>query len=294
MTQTILRNIGCEFKINWLFIKRDITVSIIPGILFTLTALLNYPPTSLANWISFLGRNIIYFWLCITYFCMSNQLTSIEEDRLNKPDRPLIQGIVSYRGTQIRWYVLIVILSLVAWYLGIFEWALLWQLSSIVYNYFGGAKHWIYKNILNGFGIFAEMGASWQMVAPISPIVWSWIVVLGIAFTSLISIADFRDISGDKAIGRSTFPIVFGEEWGRLILSLKFLIFPLFIHLFLMTPLGNNLNIFLWNISIFIISCIVAVRVFIFRSCEADHKTYIIFTYWYCLVLTSSIFVLRL
>ncbi|MEH2271268.1 MAG: UbiA family prenyltransferase [Nostoc sp.] len=282
-----------ELKINWLFIRRDITMSIVPGLLFTITALVNYPPTSLAHGISILAGSLIYFWLCITSFCISNQITDIEEDKINKPDRPLVQGIISDGGAQIRGYIFMMLFTAVAWWLGVIEWAILWQFSFIAHNNFGGAKHWMTKNVFSGFGIMSEMGAAWQIVAPISPVVWLWLVILCSACIILISVQDFRDIPGDKAIGRNTFPLVFGEDLSRILVSICFLAYPLLIHLCLMMPAGNTLVVMLWDIALFLLSCIIAIRLLVLRSYAADHKTYLLFTAWYCLLLTSSIFILR-
>lgn len=282
-----------ELKINWLFIRRDITMSIVPGLLFTITALVNYPAASLAQEISILASSLIYFWLCITSFCISNQITDIEEDKINKPDRPLVQGIISYRGAQIRGYVFMMLFTAVAWRLGVLEWALLWQVSFVAHNNLGGAKHWMSKNILSGLGIMSEIGAAWQIVAPISPIVWSWLAILCSACIVLIPVQDFRDIPGDQAIGRSTFPLVFGEYFSRILVSVCFLVYPLFIHLCLMTPAGNTLIVMLWDAALFLFSCIIAVRLLVLRSHATDHKTYLLFTGWYCLLLSSSIFILR-
>ncbi|MDZ8187175.1 MAG: UbiA family prenyltransferase [Nostoc sp. ChiSLP02] len=293
LPKLVFINTAEELKINWLFIRRDITMSIVPGLLFTTTALVNHPPISLIDGISILASSLIYFWLCITSFCISNQLSDIEEDKINKPDRPLAQGIISYQDAEIRGYVFMMLLTAVAWWLGVLEWAILWQFNFIIHNNLGGAKNWMAKNILSGFGIMSEMGAAWQMVAPISPVVWSWLIILCTACIILISVQDFRDIPGDKAIGRNTFPLVFGENFSRIFVSLCFLIFPVLIHWCLMMPAGNSLVVMLWDIVLFFFSCIIALRLVVLRSYAADHKTYLLFTGWYCLLMTSSIFILR-
>lgn len=282
-----------EFQINWLFIKRDISSIILPGILFTITALLNYPPASFVEGLYSFGRNILYCWLCITSFCMVNQLNGIEEDRLNKPDRPLVQGIISYDDAKIRWYLIMGLLPLVAWRLGVLKWAIFWQVCIILYEYFHLSKHWVTKNILAGLANISVIIASWEMVAPISPIVWSWVEVLGLAWITLISIQDFRDMEGDQAVGRSTLPLAFGEIPSRILVSFGFLGFPLLIHFVLMKPAIDNLVVVSWDIVLAIISLNISLRVLFQRTKEADHQSYMLFTYWYCLILISSFFVLH-
>jgi 4-hydroxybenzoate polyprenyltransferase len=307
----VIEHLCYEIQLNWLFIRRDITIAIVPGLIFSLTALKNHP-TTFGNSLEHLVVSIIYFWLCLTSFCMSNQLTNVKEDKLNKPDRPLVIGFVSYRGTELRWYLVMILFPLLAWKLGVLEWALLWQVNLIIYEFFGYSKHWVAKNFLAGLNTISQIAAAWQMIAPITPVVWKWILVLGIVLILLFHVQDLRDIEGDRAINRYTFPIVFGELPTRIILSLGFGVLPLGIHLFLISPAFDIQNLassaftltwktlnpqtstaILWDFVQAILSWRISFRVLRYKTPKADHNTYMLFTYWYCLILTSSIFLLR-
>jgi len=292
--QRLRSNLISELELNWSFISRDITVSILPGILFTITALLNCNSISFIEGFGKIGLNICYLWLCITNCCLSNQINSIEEDRHNKPDRPLVRGLVSYGGAKIRWYVVMMLLTLVAWDLGVLWWAIFLQICLMAYDSFKLSNYWATKNILAGCGMISMTAASWQMVTPITAVIWTWLVVLGGAVITLMSIQDLRDMEGDKAIGRSTLPLAIGEIQSRIILSIGFAALPVLIHTCLMAPMGNNLTVLLWDSLLAVISWVIAVRVLFYRSPQADHKSYILFTLWYCLALTSSIFILRI
>jgi 4-hydroxybenzoate polyprenyltransferase len=46
-------------------------------------------------------------------------------------------------------------------------------------------------------------------------IIW----LLGVAFIFCLPIKDLKDIKGDKADGVMTFPVVFGEYWGKVIIG---------------------------------------------------------------------------
>lgn len=291
--ESLRSNIIDELELNWLFIRRDITSSILPGFLFTTTALLNYHPTSLIAGFYQIGLNICYLWLCITACCLSNQINSIEEDRLNKPDRPLVRGIVTYEAAKIRWYVVMLLLTLAGWGLGVLWWTIFLQTCLMGYENFKLSNYWATKNILAGCGMISMTAASWQMIAPISTVVWTWLIVLGTAIISLMSIQDLRDMEGDKAIGRSTLPLAIGEIPSRIILSIGFGVLPILIHSYLMAPMAHDMTVLLWDVLLAVISWIIAARVFIYRSPQADHKSYMLFTVWYCLTLTSSIFILR-
>jgi 4-hydroxybenzoate polyprenyltransferase len=209
-----------EAQLNWSFIRRDMLVSLVPGTLFGTAALLNYPVHGLGDLILVLLKEVVYCWLCITTFCLSSQLVGIEEDRLNKPDRPLVVGRVTRPGARIRWMIGMIALTSFAAVTGTLLWALTWQIGCLLYDYCGGAKHWYGKTLLGGIGVTSEIGAAWQLVEPTIPLlVWQWLAVIGIYLTTLMAVQDFRDIAGDRAVGRRTMPIVFGEQFSRYVIA---------------------------------------------------------------------------
>ncbi|MEC4818796.1 MAG: UbiA family prenyltransferase [Scytonema sp. PMC 1069.18] len=239
-----------------------------------------------------LGRSGLYFLLSILSFCIANQIAGIEEDRINKPSRPLVSGAVSLRGAFIRWVFNMVAFSLVGWSFGILKWALLWQVFIILNNFAGWDKHWFTKNLVVGIAALIQAAAAWQIVTPITPVVWNWVLMVGGAWTTLVAVQDFRDLEGDRAIGRKTFPMVFGATASRVTHSVGFVLLPFVTHIVLMRPAGNTLNVWLCDVALALLSWIIAARVIFYRNPQADHQTYILFTFWFCLVLGSAIVVL--
>lgn len=280
-----------EGHLCWQFIKGDIAATIIPGLLFMIGAWSNQP-SSFSDLLLGLGQGLLYFLLSVVTFCVSNQIIGLEEDRLNKPSRPLVTGAISYRGAQYRWVVSMVLLSLCGWWFGVLNWALLWQVCTILHNFVGFSKHWSTKYLLTGVGLTAELAAAWQLVTPLTPLAWRWLLVLGSAWILLCPVQDLRDITGDRATGRKTIPIVFGEIVSRVMLSVGFSLLPLVIHFALMMPAGNSWNLMLWDLGQAVVSFIIAARIIFYRTPQMDRHTYMLFTYWYCLVLASAIFVL--
>lgn len=136
--------IRSEIILHWRFNRYDISATVIPGLLFLLAAWhsdqLNW--STLPNLI-FWGA--IYFWLYCICFCISNQLAGEAEDRLNKPDRPLVQGLVSRQGAFIRWVIAMGLFSLLGWWLGVLEWTLLWQVTLTLHNFGHFARHYWLK-----------------------------------------------------------------------------------------------------------------------------------------------------
>jgi 4-hydroxybenzoate polyprenyltransferase len=283
-----------EFWINWCFIRRDMLVSLVPGILFSTAALINYPVSSIGDLLMVLAKDVIYFWLCITTFCIMNQINGIEEDRLNKPERPLVVGVITPAAAKIRWYVAMVLFSSFAYATGTLGWALTWQIGCILYEYFGGANHWYFKTFLGGIGVTSEIGAAWQLAQPEIPaIAWHWIGVIGLYLITLMSVQDFRDMAGDRVLGRKTMPLLWGEARSRQIIATGYFGMPVLVHLMLMAPAGWTPVTIFWDIFLAGFAWTIGGRTLAFRQPKSDRKTYLMFTMLLCLYVMSAIFVLR-
>jgi 4-hydroxybenzoate polyprenyltransferase len=290
----LLKQIKFELQINWSFIRRDMFVSLVPGILFSTAALINYPASSGLELLTVFAKDVVYFWLCITTFCISNQINGIEEDRLNKPERPLVIGLITPEAARIRWYVAMVLFSLFGWLTGTIGWALTWQIGCILYEYFGGAKHWYFKTFLGGIGVTSEVGAAWQLAQrEIPPVAWTWIAIVGLYLITLMAVQDFRDMAGDRALGRKTMPLLFGEVPSRYVVAAGYAGFPLLVHYFLIVPAGLTLTNLFWDLLLGAFAWTIAFRTIVWRNPKSDHLTYVMFTLLLCLYLLSAIFVLR-
>jgi 4-hydroxybenzoate polyprenyltransferase len=284
-------NLLREAYVTWLFIRRDYSSTILPALLFLIAAWKSNQ-SSFGTLLLALGQGFVYFLLFILSFCIANQIIGIDEDRVNKPDRPLVAGIVSYDGALVRLVCSQIAFSLVGLCFNVLEWALLWQLFTFLYHFAHWDKNWFTKGLVIGIGAIVQLSAAWQLVTPITPIAWRWIFMMGSFWTTLVAVQDFRDIEGDRIIGRKTLPMVIGETPSRVILSIGFVSLPLVIHCILMIPAGNTMKVLFCECGLAILCLIIAARIILYRNSQADHHTYMLLTYWYCLVLASAIVVL--
>ena len=286
-----LKSLGREVHVIWLFTYYDLSSTLIPAMLFLIGALHSDPQPFQATAI-LVARGLIYFFLYIFTFCVSNQLIGIEEDRLNKPHRPLVTGMVTSRGGMVRWLFGMALFTLAGWLFGVLEWTLLWQVTMIVNNFGGMSKSWVGKHLTISLGTLAMMASAWQIITPVTAIAWQWIILTTLALFPLIAVQDLRDMDGDRAIGRKTLPILFGEWPVRIMLGLGFGSLPILIHFGMMLPAGFTLGTFVCDVGIAVTCLTIATRVVLFRTQAADHRTYMIFTYWYCFLLASAIIAL--
>lgn len=283
-----LEAIRSEVILHWKFNRYDIAATFIPGLLFVLAAWHSQQPdwNALSGW---LLRGSLYFWLYCSVFCISNQLAGEEEDRINKPDRPLPAGLVTRRGAWGRWFVVMGLFALLGWRLGVLEWTLLWQAVLVLHNQGRWSRHYATKNLVMVFGAIAQLAAAWQMVRPLTPIAWDWILVLSLPLLTHVSLQDLRDVAGDRAVGRRTLPIVFGEGPSRLFLAGAFALLPLATHFVLLAPPGARPDVAALDVLLAALCLVIAGRILWLRYPAADHKTYMLYNYWYCFTLAAAI-----
>lgn len=286
-----LRTIGHELHLSWQFISGDISSAIVPALLFLLAAWqqqgLGVPGLPLA-----LGQCLLYFWLYLWCFCLANQLVGIEEDRLNKPHRPLVTGAVSYGGALRRFGVVMALYTAVGFWLGVLPWTLLWQTLVLGNNFGGWTKPWVGKHRVMVLGIVAQLAAAWSIAAPLTAVAWWWIGVMAGTHFFLIAVQDLRDIAGDRVAGRRTLPLVMGERATRWLLVVGFALQPLVFHRLLVQPANGGWPALLCSLLLALFSWTIALRIIQRQSPAADHQSYLLYTYWYCATLVAAIVIL--
>lgn len=281
-----------EARLTWRFLYRDLSASVIPCALFT-TAAARHHQLPYGTWPLHLAQNVGYMVLYLYVFCVSNQLTGIDEDRINKPDRPLVADLTSPRAARYRWYTAMVAFSLTGWALGVLAWTLLWQVVTVLHNFARLSRWWPTKNLCMVAGTIAQMAAAWQMVGPIDATGWRWILSVSLILGGIaITIQDLRDTSGDRATGRRTLPLALGEHATRRLLSTVMATVPLPLAALLYLPTGVNAATGTCTALTTAASWIIAARILRRNSPTEDHRTYMLFTYLYCLVLASGAFTL--
>lgn len=268
-----------EVRLLWRFTRRDLSMMVLPVVALGFAGGVHAGllPSSHALVTIAVG---VYAWLAVYSFCLSNQLGSLNEDRLNKPDRPLPSGLVSIRGMRIRLgCVLACFFAMAAW-LGVAFWALLWVAAFTLHNYLGGDRRWWTKNLLNGTaGVFLWL-AVWQIAAPEEPLPVLWVFLILGSFYLLVTVQDLRDIVGDVADGRRTLPVVLGEHAVRRVLATGFVLLAVAVHLALIEHYGAMLIHLVFDAVLVSGSLIIAARLIHYRGKTADQATYQVYSWW--------------
>ncbi|WP_062982259.1 UbiA family prenyltransferase [Nocardia anaemiae] len=283
LTSGLLR----EVHIWWSFSAGDLTATVVPATTFAVAAWAS-THAAVAALPLVLAECLVYFWLYIYTFNLSNQLTGIEEDRRNKPHRPLVVGLLTPQGARWRLVWVTAAFLVLGAVLGVLEWTVLWIVAWSFHDHFGGARTLWGKNAAMVAGTIAQLAAAWQIVTPLTAAAWIWIAAIAIPLGVLVSLQDLRDIDGDVAVGRRTAAVVFGAVACRRFFAAAFVIYPITMHFLVYrnAPAAAALV----GLAAALLSLVIAYRVLRLRDRRADHTTYLLYTYWYCLTLASAVF----
>lgn len=289
----MIHYISHELYISWRFTFRDMTTTMLPAFIFGITAVKHAWPIDTSKLILLAIQNLFYFWLYIYQFCLANQIAGIEEDRLNKPDRPLPSGMVTMEGARLRWILSTSTFFISGYLFNVLGYTIIWIVVTLLLAFGHFDRHWFTKNPVSmTLGTVAQLGATWEMITPMTPVAWHWIVIVALFGGMPTCIQDFRDVIGDRLLNRQTLPLAIGNLPARIVMSLIFFLgVPFLLHIGLLSPLQSSLG-WCFDVMFVSLSILIALRLICYQTIQADHTTYMIFTYQYCLILLSSIFLL--
>jgi len=273
----LINEVDVFLQFSW----RDWSACLIPGLIFSVGAVRTLP-YSLGIFRSYL---FLIVWLTpyLYWFNLWSQITGIEEDRINKPDRPIPSQKVTIIGAKIRCVLAFTGFIVVA----VYEPALrpetiCWVLTTVLLCATPFGKHWFGKNcVAMATGTWALLGGSWKAIAPLTPRTEHFILTISLWAGVLTSIQDLRDMKGDAAVGRQTLPLVLGSSRCRWTIA------------FFLTPASL---LVLWGGGILsiapapliVVHAFLGYRVMNDKGSYHDHKTYMIYTYTFCLILAVT------
>jgi 4-hydroxybenzoate polyprenyltransferase len=287
----VITAINKEAIISWLTIKSNIDATIIPGTIFTIGAI-QYANLSWEQSLIKIGMALVYFFFYIRTFDESNQLSSIEEDRANKPHRPLVTGLITIEQARKRFVVSMVIFFLLGLFFDVLWWTLLWQLTTLWNNQLTGSRNWLKKSATISLGILAQLGAAWNLVGPVPPEMLQLIIFLCFVNPWIVVIQDLRDIDGDKNVGRKTFPILYGVTFTRWIMCLSYIFTAIISHFYIFAPLElTHKNVTIIDVLTIALLIIIALRLVTKTTVVGDRLTYRLYIAWYIITLTSPIWI---
>ncbi|KAJ7436990.1 UbiA prenyltransferase family-domain-containing protein [Mycena galericulata] len=284
LDNSILR-VSNELDIFFAFSWRDWSTTIIPGSIWGIGAVLaTQLPLSTA--LLPFPRLLLWLTLFIYFFTLTNQIVGVDEDRINKPDRPIPSGKVTLASAKYRAIVVL------AGFLGIAMISpsvtletICWALTTGFLCFTSAGNHWFGKNMIGmTAGTWALLSGTWKIIHPCSPATRDHIIGTALWFGLSLNLQDLRDFDGDLATGRKTLPIMCGNLLARRIIA------------FVLIP-SAMVILWLWNIpTLAPVSLMIAHIMLCYRVMHSaggpryDHKTYMLHTYIFCFIITRLAF----
>ena len=143
---------------------RDLPAAFYTGLAFTVTAA-KHGHCSLADFMAALPYAVVYFFLYTYSFDLSNQIAGVEEDKVDKPDRPIPSGLLTIQGAKYRWWVVTALYVATGIVVGNVWSCILWIAAFLAYNHGGLDKHWFTKNcFVIPLGTIVLGWAGWSIV----------------------------------------------------------------------------------------------------------------------------------
>lgn len=267
-----------ELYLIYRFCKSNGLATIGPGIFIIISYLLNNEFTFLMI-IKFLIV-ILYNILYIYQFDILNQIKGIEEDRINKPDRPLVSGLININQATHKYIYTSIFYIIFSYLNNVFIYSFIWIFTTILYNLVELDKHWFFKSLLMFPAIYTLVSSDFELLYSINIIeneeAFKKMLLLSLIGTLTIFVQEFRDIEGDLKVDRKTFPIRFGTSFSRYICCITCIISIFIINYVFMYN-------YIYLISNTFLLLIISIRVISKTQKYDDKITYDIWCIWYCI-----------
>jgi len=290
--KSTINQLSRHMKISFAFVRDDLDATIGCGLMFAIAGWATSECKSCNGFLCLILYNIVYFYLFGLVHCIKNQLEGKEEDKINKPHRPLAMDLYTSEEATKLLKVGIFLYLLVAAVLGVFQWAFLWsaltQLGNTTFQ-----KKWWTKNLYNALGYYVTLNSSWAISGrEMNGHVYLWTVLLPVFLFSTVHIQDLRDIAGDRIEMRSTLPILVGPTMCRYVLCCTFFtVCPIILYTLLYRQ-----GVLMGKIAfVLLIAYVIGLAIRTFNdksSSKDDHHTYRFYVLFMCFLKLSAITVL--
>lgn len=271
----------------YLFSRNDIKIAIGVGWLFgalnaSIASTFAMGPAPVSSWqiLQSTPAMLLWSWSHLFLFNLHNQrhASSIAEDAINKPWRPLPARRLSPRQATRIMYCMHPIVALVSLGLG-------GQVPSLVevglclwYNEAKGSSNAFLKNVLNALGLACFFAGPLEVVTGHSVFCGdmkaaTWLLIITCAIMSTSHAQDFRDMEGDKAARRVTLPLLMGDTNARLLLAFGIVVWTAVASWFWEVGMVDSLAAWMAGAA-------VVVNIFRDKTHEGDARSWRMFPCW--------------
>lgn len=281
----LFKSLAFICQVTWGFIESDFFTFAIPNTLFGIigalaaSSLIHGPPPLAIDVLQRSPLVLVFNFISLLMFDLSNQrsLESVEEDRINKPWRPIPSGQVTPEQT--RKVMLLTAPFVLGFYylLGISKQGLLVQFLSWYYNDLKGGDEVFRDAIIAasyGLANVTSLRLAVGSESAVSQHGYVWISMVSAVILTTMHIQDLKDQEGDHIRGRKTVPLVLGDRTARFAIAVS-------------VPFWSYACASFWRLSYglyplpTVLGLLVALRVLTKRSPLEDRRTWRLWCLWH-------------
>lgn len=226
----------------------------------------------------------LWTWLNLLPFVIDNQRdpTSVAEDRINKPWRPIASGRLTVHQATILMLVSYPICFSAGYRLSLFWETLALTLLGLWHNTFGGAN-WdpVTRNFLCAAGYFAYNAGAGRIALQTGVydiyILTEWTTAISAIIMTTIQLQDMYDQRGDATRNRKTIPLLIGDGPARWTIAIPMAFWSIVCPWYWRSNLAGYLVCTG-------LGSLVALRTLLRRSEVEDKKTMKLWTVWLLVV----------
>lgn len=227
---------------------------------------------------------ITCFWILlnILVISISNQRlpASILEDKINKPWRPIVSGRIAVeQASQILFASVIVLLG-IGYYYNILSETMGCLVANWVYNDLeGGDANFVIRQVINGLAYLpCGIGSTKLIVGNGGLIVpnerfYEWILIITIIVGTTTQVQDLKDLEGDRARNRHTFPVILGDFLTRFSCCVGIAFWSVWCFVYW------DLD---WQLcgATMILGATVILSISVLRGQKADKRSFLLWSFW--------------
>jgi 4-hydroxybenzoate polyprenyltransferase len=227
---------------------------------------------------------ITCFWIClnILVISISNQRlpAGILEDKINKPWRPIASGRIGVEQASQLLFVSVIALLGIGYYCDILNETMGCLVANWIYNDLeGGDANFVIRQVINGLAYLpCGVGATKLIVGNGGLTVpndrfYEWILVISMVVGTTTQVQDLKDLEGDRARNRHTFPVVLGDFVTRFscCVGIAFWSVWCFVYWDLKWQLCSPTMI---------LGAIVIFSISVLRGQKADKRSFLLWSFW--------------
>nr|WBQ21649.1 hypothetical protein [Stachybotrys sp.] len=272
-------------RVIWGFIESDFLTFAVPNTAFGMMSaigssqLLEGPPPYLSDVLR-RGPTVLFFNVySLLLFDLANQYSpeSVEEDRINKPWRPIPSGLVTREQTRKAMLFVAPAALGLNYVLGVWNEGLLVQVLSYYYNDLNGGGG-LGRDVIISVSYGLANRTSLQLaIGPENTVSHQgqlWLIIISAVVLTTMHIQDFKDQLGDSKLGRQTMPLLLGDGFCRVALS--FLI-----------PFWSLVSVRFWGLTMLsssfhcLLAALIVTRLLWKREQKQDARTWRLWCFWH-------------